>query len=116
MRDKLPCLPLIMERHCNAVKSMGVDYKYPEVDMYMFPQMWGSTALGFGGIGGQAMTTASTVIVEDYQNGYYSVFFGDHIAYLIENPNQTFFEDMSKQQMKPVSKSRAYRRDDTGKT
>lgn len=55
MRE-LPCLPLIAERHINAVKSLGVDYKYTDLSLRVFPQVWGSTALGFGGIGGQAMT------------------------------------------------------------
>lgn len=30
----------------------------------MFPQMWGSTALGFGGLGGAAMTEAYTIALE----------------------------------------------------
>ena len=30
----------------------------------MFPQTWGSTALGHGGVGGAAMTTAYTVVLE----------------------------------------------------
>lgn len=41
---ELPCLPLILERHCNAVRSTGEEYKYPEIEMYMFPQTWGSTS------------------------------------------------------------------------
>lgn len=31
----------------------------------MFPQAWGSTSLGFGGIGGQAMTSAYTTVITD---------------------------------------------------
>lgn len=37
----------------------------PTVDdfqMYVFEQSWGSTALGFGGIGGQAITSARTYV------------------------------------------------------
>ena len=109
---ELPCLPLIMERHFNEVRSISEEYKYPEIEMYMFPQTWGSTSLGFGGIGGQAMTTAYTVVVNDYNDGYCSVFFGDQLAYLIKNPNQLFYEDMKKCSMKPVYKAGAYRRDD----
>ena len=33
-----------------------------DFDMYTFEQVWGSTSLGFGGIGGQAMTTARTYV------------------------------------------------------
>lgn len=51
----------------------------------MFPQVWGSTALGFGGIGGQAMTTAYTVVVESPRAGTFAVYFGSsgRIAYLV---------------------------------
>lgn len=40
MRE-LPCLPLIAERHINAVKSRGVDYKYTDLSLRVFPQVWG---------------------------------------------------------------------------
>lgn len=36
---------------------------YDDVEVYMFKETWGSTALGYGGIGGAAMTPAYTVIV-----------------------------------------------------
>ena len=34
-----------------------------DIEVYMFPQLWGSTALGYGGIGGSSMTTAYTIVV-----------------------------------------------------
>lgn len=39
MRE-LPCLPLIAERHINAVKSRGVDYKYTDLSLRVFPQVF----------------------------------------------------------------------------
>lgn len=54
-----------------------------EVDVTMFNQTWGSTALGYDGIGGAAMTDAYTVIVE-FQ-GIYCIYFGiGHLAYKID--------------------------------
>ena len=44
--------------------------------MYMFTQTWGSTALGFGGIGGAAMTTAYTIVLRSHMNGEYCIYFG----------------------------------------
>lgn len=113
MTANLPCLPLIEERHINAVRSHGEEYKWPDLSMRMFMQTWSSTALGFGGVGGQAITNAYTIVVEDYHEGWYSVFFGNRMAYLIRNPNQLFFEDMQKESMKPVSQASAYRRETT---
>ena len=34
-----------------------------ELDVLLFSQTWGSTALGYGGVGGAAMTDAYTVVV-----------------------------------------------------
>jgi hypothetical protein len=54
-----------------------------EVEVVMFPQTWGSTALGYGGIGGSAMTPAYTVVVS-YEN-YMCVYFGGgRLAYRLD--------------------------------
>ena len=69
----------------------------------MFPQTWSSTALGFGGVGGQAMTPAYTVIIEsDYCLGF-CVYFNGRFAYRIEKPNEHFFGDIIHQQMREVA-------------
>ncbi len=67
-------------------------------DIHMFNQVWGSTALGFGGIGGQAMTNAWTVVVGG-PTGDYCVYFGGTFAYHIEKPNETFFHDLREERM-----------------
>ena len=33
-----------------------------DFELHTFEQTWGSTALGFGGVGGQAMTSATTYV------------------------------------------------------
>lgn len=63
-----------------------------------FSQTWGSTALGFGGWGGQAITTANTTVVR-LGNGQYPVFFGSGLAYVVENPTKEFFEDLQNRRM-----------------
>lgn len=76
--------------------------KHSEYDisvMTMFPQMWGSTALGFGGIGGQAITTAYTVVLASDIQGQYCVYFGGQLAYRIDRPNRVFFEDVANMSM-----------------
>lgn len=81
--------------------------------IYVFPQTWGSTALGFSGIGGQAMTSAyTTVVTEDYL-GYCGVFFGNRLAYIIKNPKQRFFEDLANHNMRPVREKGVYLRDES---
>lgn len=115
MRTDLPCLPLIQERFWNAIKDelTEEEKKYPpDFEMMMFQQTWGSTALGFSGIGGQAITSAYTTVVIDIYTGWCGVFFGESLAYKINNPNQKFYEDMRKHQMVEVAKKGIYRRRD----
>lgn len=54
-----------------------------DVEVCMFPQVWGSTALGYGGVGGAAMTTAYTVVVSDHN--HVCVYFGSgRLAYMLD--------------------------------
>ena len=69
----------------------------------MFPQLWGSTALGFGGVGGAAMTNAYTIVIQSEQGFGYCVYFNGRLAYRIENPNSSFFEDINKRYMADVT-------------
>jgi len=50
----------------------------------MFPQTWGSTALGFGGIGGQTIPPAYTIIIGCDFNHHYCVYFGGRFAYKLD--------------------------------
>jgi hypothetical protein len=65
----------------------------------MFPQTWSSTALGFGGIGGQAITSAYVCIIESNLVGGYAVYFGGRLAYVIDRPNEKFIEDLQRHRM-----------------
>ena len=77
-----------------------------DVEVYSFTQTWDSTALGFGGIGGQAMTTAQTTIVTDFQT--YCVYFGGRLAYKIENPNTKLIEDIMQHNLVAVGQQGKY--------
>jgi hypothetical protein len=65
----------------------------------MFVQTWSSTALGFGGFGGQAFTSAYVCVIESNLIGQYAVYFGGRLAYVIERPNPQFFTDIASQRM-----------------
>lgn len=69
-----------------------------DIQVVCFPQMWGSTALGHGGMGGAAMTRANTVVVL-MPNHDACVYFGSRLAYHIEHPNDLFTSDMHKHSM-----------------
>lgn len=54
----------------------------------MFAETWGSTALGFGGMGGAAMTPAYTVVVGG-PCGESAVYWHGKFAYLVDSREQT---------------------------
>ena len=65
-------------------KPVGT-YDFDSGEMYDFDQTWGSTALGFGGMGGQMITEARTYVFIPYENGLPGmkafVYFGGRFAY-----------------------------------
>lgn len=85
----------IMQRH----KEVGI------FEVYVFEQTWGSTALGFDGIGGSALTTAWTHVVMT-SDGKYHVFFNGRHAYSIENPTEKFKEDLEKRFMVSIKEAK----------
>lgn len=112
----LPNLPLVQERFWNSLSEdfkskYKEEYKrHPEFEFYVFPQTWGSTSLGFGGFGGQAITEAYTVVMIDRVSGIAGVFFNERLAYAIEKPNEKFYEDLHNFNMKEVMCSSEYER------
>lgn len=85
------------------IEKLG-SISHNDVEIYSFPQTWGSTALGFGGIGGQAFTVAQTTICFEFLNSkeIASVYFGKRFAYKVENPNENFYDDLKIFRMAPV--------------
>lgn len=74
-------------------------------EVYVFEQTWGSTALGFGGIGGSALTTAWTHVIMT-SDGKYHVFFNGRHAYTIENPTDKFKSDLVNRYMLSVQEAK----------
>lgn len=90
--------------------SRGIEIKsqrrFPliwECEVYSFPQTWGDGSLGFGGISGQAITTAQTVVILGSNRNDAVVYFGGRLAYHINKPNQRFMEDLHNFSMGKVS-------------
>lgn len=69
----------------------------------MFPQTWSSTALGFGGMGGQAITSAYVIVLKSEQGAGYCVYFAGRFAYRIEEPSAHFYSDIRERRMADVA-------------
>lgn len=75
-------------------------------DIWQFDQTWGSTALGFNGIGGSALTSALTSVVLK-TDGTVDVYFGTRRAYT-KKMSQKIMDDVQKFQMASVMDSHVY--------
>jgi hypothetical protein len=77
-----------------------------DVEVFHFVQTWGSTALGFGGIGGSSMTSAYTTVV--LMDGSAAVYFAGRHAYSIPEYNTEFIVDVRSQNMNARNKVGGY--------
>lgn len=77
-----------------------------DIDVHMFPQTWGSTALGFGGIGGAAMTTGDVVVV--FSGTSASVYFAGQHAYSLKRFNSQFLDDVRAQNLSDAGRHSKY--------
>jgi hypothetical protein len=65
-----------------------------DLSLYVHPQVWGDTSCGFGGGAGQAITSATTVVVLDDLNGRAAVYHG-RFAYLVQRVGRAFMEALA---------------------
>ncbi len=77
-----------------------------DVEVIHFNQTWGSTALGFGGMGGSAMTSAYTTVVTCGATA--AVYFAGRHAYTLPKFNTKFIEDIMACAMSPRSDAGRY--------
>jgi hypothetical protein len=86
----------------SAEKQKGRPSLY-DIDVIQFPQTWGSTALGFGGMGGAAMTKAYTTVIICRENA--AVFFAGRHCYSVDGINDAFKEDLKNKHMRSLKEA-----------
>lgn len=88
--------------------SKGERPSADDFDIYIFEQTWANTATGFGGVSGQAITAAFTVVfVPICVNQKCIVYINGRYAYSCDG-NEAFREDLKNQSMVSVAKSGKY--------
>lgn len=103
------------DQFCEALKAARERHKYAavEFEVDMFPQMWGTTSLGFDimedgspSIGGQAFTAAYTSVFHEKLTDTYVVCFGSDICYQVVNPTEAFWKDLKEHRMASLSQAK----------
>ncbi len=85
-----------LESLADATAHLKYHFKKHNLDsyrIYHFTQNWGSTALGFGGLGGQAGTRAYTTVLN--KGNFAAVYFQGRFAYEVK-VNDHFIDDLNK--------------------
>ncbi len=92
-------------------EELKFNNKRDDIEVYSFPQCWGSTALGYSGVGGSAMTSAQTVVLHAINENIVKVYFGGkRLAYCVQDPSREFFKDVFENNVLPQSQASKYRR------
>lgn len=98
----------INENFCCYVQE-PIKTRVSDFELHTFVQVWGSTAGGFPGVGGQAMTAQRTyVFIPVYgEKEKCLVFFGGRFAYAVPY-SQKFIDDVKNGQVESVSRKGKY--------
>lgn len=79
----------------DAVTRLDDFNNYPvdfgDLIIYSWQQSWSDATCGFPGIGGQAITTAQTVLVMLGLSGPACVYHAGRFAYLVKHPGERFW-------------------------
>ena len=100
-----------LQERLRKASNSGKGPRVDDFEIVSFEQVWGSTALGFSGIGGQMMTSAQTyVLVPDsnFPEQRCLVYFAGIFAYEADYC-KAFREDLMRQHMEPVIRCGKYR-------
>ena len=87
---------LLPQTFGNGQSNSGLDER--ECEIYVWPQTWSDTNCGFGGMAGQMITSASTVVVVGPMQDA-CVFHGNRLAYKIEHVSEYFWICVKNQKM-----------------
>ena len=99
----------ILKEHFSSkgYKNITID-----LDVEVFPQLWGSTCTGFDvcqdgspAIGGCAMTKAYTCVFHEPISNTYFVFVDGRICYQVDNATTKFLKDLKNRSLEPLSKA-----------
>jgi hypothetical protein len=102
---------LIIESDIRFRLNYKSDYhvSVDDFDMYTFKQTWGTTSLGFSGVGGSAITEARTyVFIPRIDNQPCIVYFAGQFAYAVPY-SKVFMEDVKNHNMEPQYKIYKYK-------
>lgn len=92
------CLEDALRRHTAHAIQAGIHFANPagilldECAVHTWPQVWGDTTCGFGGVGGQMITTEQTVVCYCITTDSAAVYHAGRLAYFVFRPSDAFWQ------------------------
>ena len=86
----------IVKRETSTYMTEDEYRQWREINFHVVRQIWGNTSGGWQGIGGSAMTSAYTVIIENNWYGLACIYYNGKLAYICEM-DEKYIDYMSKQ-------------------
>ena len=98
-----------IEKINRKMRAMGRSNVHLAFKAEVFLQTWGSTSLGFdtgNEMSGQAITDAYTTVIEEINTEVFCIFFGDRLAYMVYDANDSFKEDLKNRSLASCRESK----------
>ena len=119
MKAKYPNLELIEERFKNSINSYILkaraksdkQFFCPDFKVNVFKQTFPNTSGIFqtgGAFSGQAITDQYITVIHERDTDLYGVYGENRAAYILRNPTDEFFHDLSARHMKTIEESGVY--------
>ncbi len=77
--------------------------EFSQLAIYSFRQTWPDASCGFGGIAAQVLTDAQTVVAHWEGGSVAAVYIRGELAYLIDRPNQAFWDAVGEHRLPGVA-------------
>lgn len=98
-----PIVKDFIEKNQISIHELDFKRKWLDIDIFCFAQMWGSTAGGWGGFGGQAFTTYYTTVIHNKFFNFINVYWNGKLAYCV-HANEEAMKMMNEQKMPGLKK------------
>ncbi len=106
-RDLCKCIEAVIADATTRAKADGIEMgPLDEFEIETWKQLWGSTALGFSGIGGATICSAYTILAWAHYKTRCYVYFAGRYAYTVKSPNDFFRKAYAERRMPSVRDAR----------
>lgn len=107
-------MDLALSKNTEFLKKLQlIDKSKCEIEVTVFPQLWGNTCTGFDITENGKSIISQSIITKEYTSVFHElltntwcIFFGNKLCYIITDPNEKFYKDLSEKHMASLSEAK----------